>query len=566
MAREVFISHSAHDKAIANAICAALEGTGLRCWLAPRDVRPGRPFPGEITRAVRQSKVLVLVFSGHSNRSEQVLREIQLAVDCHLPILRFRIEDVALTDDLQYFLSTPHWLDALTPPLSEHITRLEIAVRELLGQPAEEAGGSMVGNASPPPKAAGREPESAAPESSTRWKLPTLAAGVIIAVLAAVAWLRQPAAPDSPQHEFTPAAASPAARTPDPTPVVAEQTPTPTVATQTPTPAAATGTPPSSPVALEPNKAGPSLRNGRPWQTWIDDFVRRYVRSSESNDVDLAGSFFAAKVDLFEEGLKSTDAIRRDIETYNARWPTRRATIRGDVQLSEKTPDRGYTASFQPDYYVENPTRGEWINLAVSVDLQISITDGVPKITSMKQKTLRKEKGTMQPRSAAKTDDLSGSVSASATPSPALTGIADADPGLVRVTNTRYDFSALIPQSIFQNSPTTFAGDRQLFSSADGRTTLELFVRKSNSPRALRENFERWAAEHTRSEPAKTVDYKVLRDDWFVVSGEIGERGFYLKAVAKRDVLVFLHLEYDKDNYPFTKETLTAMSRAFDGK
>jgi hypothetical protein len=96
--------------------------------------------------------------------------------------------------------------------------------------------------------------------------------------------------------------------------------------------------------------------------------------------------------------VKPLEAIRRDTEAYNSRWPTRRATIRGDVQLSEKAVDRAYGARFEADYYVENPSRGEWINLAVLVDLQMAISDGMPRITSMKQKTLRKEKGTMQPR------------------------------------------------------------------------------------------------------------------------------------------------------------------------
>jgi hypothetical protein len=82
----------------------------------------------------------LLVFSGHSNNSEQVLREVQLATDSRLPIIRFRIEDVALTDDLRYFLSTPHWLDALTPPLSKHIARLELAIKELLSQSVEVTG------------------------------------------------------------------------------------------------------------------------------------------------------------------------------------------------------------------------------------------------------------------------------------------------------------------------------------------------------------------------------------------------------------------------------------------
>ena len=103
MAHDVFISHSAHNREVADAICDALEKTGIRCWVAPRDVRPGRSFPGEITRAIQQSKVMVMVFSSHSNNSEQVLREVQLATDSRLVIIRFRIEDVALTDDLRYF-------------------------------------------------------------------------------------------------------------------------------------------------------------------------------------------------------------------------------------------------------------------------------------------------------------------------------------------------------------------------------------------------------------------------------------------------------------------------------
>ena len=144
MAHDVFISHSAHNREVADAICEALEKAAIRCWVAPRDVRPGRSFPGEITRAIQQSKVFLLVFSGHSNNSEQVLREVQLATDSRLPIIRFRIEDVALTDDLRYFLSTPHWLDALTPPLSKHIARLQLAIQELLGQSVEVSGKNVV--------------------------------------------------------------------------------------------------------------------------------------------------------------------------------------------------------------------------------------------------------------------------------------------------------------------------------------------------------------------------------------------------------------------------------------
>ncbi len=138
MAHDVFISHSTIDKAVSDAACAALENGGIRCWVAPRDVQAGRSFAGEITRAIQESKIMVLIFSAHSNNSEQVLREVQLAVKARLHIIQFRIEDVHLNDDLEYFLSTPHWLDALTPPLENHLRRLETSIKTLLDDATTE--------------------------------------------------------------------------------------------------------------------------------------------------------------------------------------------------------------------------------------------------------------------------------------------------------------------------------------------------------------------------------------------------------------------------------------------
>src|SRR5438045_1441690 len=188
MVHDVFISRSAQDKAVADAVCAAFEEDGIQCWVAPRDVRPGRSFPGEITRAIQQSKVMVLIFSRHSNNSEQVLREVQLAVDSHLPIVRLRIEDVTLSDDLRYYLSTPHWLDALSPPLSKHIASLKTAIQELLAQSAEEpAKEAVVSEPLTAQFAAKVSPATIARKSPTNRKPLMIAAAVILAAGVAVA-------------------------------------------------------------------------------------------------------------------------------------------------------------------------------------------------------------------------------------------------------------------------------------------------------------------------------------------------------------------------------------------
>src|SRR5881394_2062649 len=188
MAHDVFISHSSSNRTIANAVCAALEGATIRCWIAPRDVLPGRSYSGEITRAIQQSRAFVLIFSEHSNNSEQVLREVQLAANSRLHIVQFRIDPVTPSDDLEYYLSGPHWLDAVTPPLENHLEQLKNSMKALLSLPRAGSEGTVVAPAAPPPPPLAVQPVSppaprpgplAAKPSTNVWKWVALGIGVI---------------------------------------------------------------------------------------------------------------------------------------------------------------------------------------------------------------------------------------------------------------------------------------------------------------------------------------------------------------------------------------------------
>jgi len=132
MAHDVFISYSSNDKPIADALCAGLEANGVRVWIAPRDIVPGVAWGEAIVDGISASKLMVVVFSDASNRSQQVLREVERAVNKGIGIIPFRIEDVAPTKSMEYFLSSPHWLDALSAPLERHIDELTQTVRVLL--------------------------------------------------------------------------------------------------------------------------------------------------------------------------------------------------------------------------------------------------------------------------------------------------------------------------------------------------------------------------------------------------------------------------------------------------
>ena len=140
MAHDVFISHSSKDKLTADAVCAALEAQGVRCWVAPRDILPGRNWGGSIVEAIKGARVMVLIFSAHANNSEHIKREVERAANRNIPIIPMRIEDVVPTDAFEYFLSSPHWLDAFPPPLENHLQHLAKTVRQIVAlTPVESA-------------------------------------------------------------------------------------------------------------------------------------------------------------------------------------------------------------------------------------------------------------------------------------------------------------------------------------------------------------------------------------------------------------------------------------------
>ena len=124
MGFDVFISYPHQEKTTAYAACATLEAAGIRCWIAPRDVPAGIEWAAAILDAIQQCQAMVLIFSANANRSRQVHREVQAAFDQEKLLIPFRIENVAAEKALGYYISAVHWLDALDPPLEQHLIRL----------------------------------------------------------------------------------------------------------------------------------------------------------------------------------------------------------------------------------------------------------------------------------------------------------------------------------------------------------------------------------------------------------------------------------------------------------
>jgi hypothetical protein len=107
----LFVSHVSEDRREAMEIVAALEQRNIHCWIAPRDVHPGRPFDDEISDAIDGCRAMLLVFSDHCNDSEYIRREVTVAGEAQKLVIPFRIENAHPKHGLRVRLADLHWID-----------------------------------------------------------------------------------------------------------------------------------------------------------------------------------------------------------------------------------------------------------------------------------------------------------------------------------------------------------------------------------------------------------------------------------------------------------------------
>ena len=132
---EVFISYSRKDERVADAIHRALQSKQIECWIDRQEIKPGSTWSQEIINAIDASKVMVLVFSGHVNKSHVIPAEVHQAFSRQMPIVVVRIAAVEPGAALRLELSRSQWLDAR--PFTKHALRTVVSSVEHLLHHAE---------------------------------------------------------------------------------------------------------------------------------------------------------------------------------------------------------------------------------------------------------------------------------------------------------------------------------------------------------------------------------------------------------------------------------------------
>ena len=245
-----FISHAKADQKKVQEIVGALEQRGFKCWVAPRDVRPGHSYGDEIIRGIERSRCFILALSKASNESPFVAREVERAISKRKPIFPLRIEDVEPSSSLELFISSTQWIDAF----SDGDSQIDRLATLLAGEEGTEGVPTLV------------TPAPASPARSGGWVWPAVLAVALLlgGLTGAFLWNSYGKNSESlPQPASAPPTGEPgsAVATPAVAPSSASAEPKPE---QTPRPSSATIPPPGAPSSAGPQPENPAPATAEP--------------------------------------------------------------------------------------------------------------------------------------------------------------------------------------------------------------------------------------------------------------------------------------------------------------
>jgi hypothetical protein len=101
----LFVSYAHRDFARVDPIVSEIEALGKAVWIDRRGMVGGPGWAGQITRAIKGSRAVLLMASPSAYASDQVVRELYLAMGAKKAIVPIEIEPASMPDELEYILA-----------------------------------------------------------------------------------------------------------------------------------------------------------------------------------------------------------------------------------------------------------------------------------------------------------------------------------------------------------------------------------------------------------------------------------------------------------------------------
>ena len=133
MGYDVFISYSAENQCVANAVYRALEKHGIKCRIAPRDIPVGVKYEDIINNAIKNCRIFIIIFSESASLSRKVKLELNVASDKEKPIIQYSIDQTPIKGAMRLLLNKPYRRIDSFPNAEKRLNELVTVAVKFLG-------------------------------------------------------------------------------------------------------------------------------------------------------------------------------------------------------------------------------------------------------------------------------------------------------------------------------------------------------------------------------------------------------------------------------------------------
>lgn len=125
----LFVSYAHADNAAVEPVVAIVQKSGQAVWIDKSGINPGDGWAGEIVRAIKAAKGIIVMCSQHAFESDHVKREIYLADRYKKPMSPVFLEAAQPPEDFEYFFAGVQWLELYKLPEDERAAAIGKALK-----------------------------------------------------------------------------------------------------------------------------------------------------------------------------------------------------------------------------------------------------------------------------------------------------------------------------------------------------------------------------------------------------------------------------------------------------
>lgn len=131
--------------------------------------------------------------------------------------------------------------------------------------------------------------------------------------------------------------------------------------------------------------------------------------------------------------------------------------------------------------------------------------------------------------------------------------------------NARYEFSISYPKNVLYPQGEADNGDGQKFLSKGADAHLLVYGSSNALDESLVERFREESRGGLADNPKKVVTYKLLKNNWFIVSGFISGRIFYQKTLLHQEQFKTFYFEYPENQKARYEPLIKGFVASFKG-